>query len=98
MDEHSDDLFELDARKPFQELDDTCAGFEVFEQGSYGNTRTFEHPSAANFLAGALYFWTLYPIKHGYILCFDKIAEQEALSIEALAQGSSWRFALYRSY
>jgi hypothetical protein len=31
MGEYSDDLFQLDARKPLQELVDTCSGFEVLE-------------------------------------------------------------------
>ncbi len=77
MGEHSDDLFQLDPGKPFQEFFDTCASFEVLEQGPYGNTSALEHPSAAYFLVGALDFWTVNPIKHGYILCFDKVAEQE---------------------
>ncbi len=77
MDEHSDDLFQLDSRKPFQEFFDTCASFEVLEQGPYGNTSSLEHPSAAYFLTAALDFWTANPIKHGYILWFDKVAEQE---------------------
>lgn len=86
MVEHGDDLFQLDARKPLQELVYTCAGLEILEQVT-GNRVPLKDASAAYFLTRALNFWVVYPIKHGHILCRDKLAEQEALELRSLNEG-----------
>ena len=58
-------LLARDARKPFQELIDRSAAFEIFEQGAHRDPGAAKHPRPTEFLRVALDGLTGGPIQHG---------------------------------
>ena len=57
-------LFARNTRKPFQELTNTRAAFEIFKQGADGDSGMLEKPFAATLAGCALDRSAFRPIKH----------------------------------
>ena len=64
MFEHSRDMFRGYSRKPFEELIDCRAGFQVFEKGPDGDAGSAKNPRATDLVMRALDFSAIGPIQH----------------------------------
>lgn len=62
--QNRNDLFEINAGKPFQKLIDSCSGFKVLKQSSNRHARTPKDPGTAEFSFFAFYLLTIAPIQH----------------------------------
>ena len=64
MFEHGRNMFRGYPRKPFEELIDRRAGFQVFEEGLNGDAGSTKNPRATDLVIGALDFSAISPIQH----------------------------------
>lgn len=62
--ENSLGLLACDARKPFEELIDGRARFEVFKKRLHRNASVFEYPRAAHFVIRSVDGRASFPIEH----------------------------------
>ena len=64
MRKNGHDLFRGDSGKPFQELIDGGAGFEILEERPNRYAGSPKNPCAAYLIFGSFYCWAIRPIQH----------------------------------
>ncbi len=82
MRENGNNLLEGHAGKPFQELINGGACFQVFEKCSHGYTTPFENPCPADFVWHTLYFLAITPIEHAVHAMLAQRSIQEDFNAE----------------
>ncbi|MFZ1011150.1 MAG: hypothetical protein WAN65_30205 [Candidatus Sulfotelmatobacter sp.] len=85
---HGDNLFPRHA-EPLHDFFDTCAGFEVLENGGNRHTGVLKYPRATALARDTLHGWTLGPIESCHILTSLDL-NILAISIGAQAEFREW--------